>query len=60
MITANEAQRLLLYSTGSGKHYKRIEVEALTDFLNRLVEIELGTLPDDFFYSDKSHQSTSN
>ncbi len=30
-----------------------MEVEALTNFLNQLVEIELGALTDDFFYQKK-------
>lgn len=53
MITTNEAQRILMYSNLSGKNYKRIEVEAITNFINQLVEIELGALTDEFFYQKK-------
>lgn len=53
MITANEAHKILTLSKESKKYFKRNEVEALTNFLNQLVEIELEALTDDFFYQKK-------
>jgi len=54
MLTVNEAQKILTLSRESRKYYKRSEVEALTELINQLVSIELGSLSDDFFYKNSS------
>lgn len=54
MLTVYEAQKILTLSRESRKYYKRSEVEALTELINQLVSIELGSLSDDFFCTNSS------
>ena len=54
MITANEAYKILNLPKESKKYYRRDEIEALTDLINKLAKIELGNLSDNFFYTNSS------
>lgn len=56
-MTVNDADKILMQSTGSRRSYKRLEVEELHRFIIHLVNIELNTLSDDFYFKTNNNEN---